>query len=81
MKQKTKRDKTHSLGEEKITRLLLRFSLPAILAMAVNASYNIVDTIFAGKLGAKATAALSICYPVQMIPGAVAIGTGSAPGP
>ncbi|HHU83388.1 MAG TPA: MATE family efflux transporter [Firmicutes bacterium] len=80
MKQKTKRDKTHSLGEEKITRLLLRFSLPAILAMAVNASYNIVDTIFVGKLGAKATAALSICYPVQMILGAVAIGTGIGAG-
>jgi putative MATE family efflux protein len=82
MVQEMKRDKnkTHSLGEEKITRLLLRFSLPATLAMAVNASYNIVDTIFIGRLGAGAIAALSICYPVQMLLGAVAIGTGIGAG-
>ncbi len=80
MKEVAKRDRTHSLGEEKITRLLLRFSLPATLAMAVNASYNIVDTIFVGRLGAGAIAALSICYPVQMLLGAIAIGTGIGAG-
>ena len=80
MKEDAKRDRAHSLGEEKITRLLLRFSLPATLAMAVNASYNIVDTIFVGRLGPGAIAALSICYPVQMLLGAVAIGTGIGAG-
>jgi len=80
MKETAKKDRTHSLGEEKIIRLLLRFSLPATLAMAVNASYNIVDTIFVGRLGADAIAALSICYPVQMLLGAIAIGTGIGAG-
>lgn len=65
-----------SMGEEKISRLLLRFSLPATLAMAVNASYNIVDTIFVGRLGSEAIAALSISFPIQMLLGAVAIGSG-----
>lgn len=80
MKQVLGKDKTRSLGEEKITRLLLRFSLPATLAMAVNASYNIIDTIFVGRLGAGAIAALSICYPVQMLLGALGIGTGIGAG-
>lgn len=65
-----------SMGEEKISRLLLRFSLPATLAMAVNASYNIIDTIFVGRLGSEAIAALSVSFPIQMLLGALAIGTG-----
>jgi putative MATE family efflux protein len=69
--------KNHAnMGEEKISKLLLRFSLPATLAMAVNASYNIVDTIFVGRLGSEAIAALSVSFPIQMLLGAIAIGTG-----
>jgi len=30
----------NSLGEEKITKLLLKFSIPAIIGMLVNALYN-----------------------------------------
>lgn len=40
-----------NMGEESISRLLLRFSLPATLAMAVMASYNIIDAIFVGRPG------------------------------
>jgi putative MATE family efflux protein len=65
-----------SMGEDSIARLLLRFSLPATLAMAVYASYNIVDTIFVGRLGGTAIAALSVSFPIQMLLGAIAIGTG-----
>ncbi len=64
------------MGEESITRLLFRFSLPATLGMLVMATYNIVDTIFVGRLGSQAIAALSIAFPIQMLLGAVGIGTG-----
>ncbi|NLZ38940.1 MAG: MATE family efflux transporter [Firmicutes bacterium] len=64
------------LGEESIGKLLWRFSLPATLASAVNASYNIIDTIFVGGLGSDAIAALSIALPMQMVMGAIGIGTG-----
>jgi putative MATE family efflux protein len=71
------RDKhTANMGEDSITKLLFKLSLPATLAMLVNASYNIIDTIFVGKLGSDAIAALSISFPIQMLLGAVAIGTG-----
>ncbi len=69
-----------SLGKENITKLLVRFALPATLAMAVNASYNIIDTIFVGRLGADAIAALSISFPIQMLLGAIGIGTGVGAG-
>ncbi|MDO9535123.1 MAG: MATE family efflux transporter [Bacillota bacterium] len=71
-----KNNNAAGMGEEDISKLLFRFSMPAILAMAVMASYNIVDTIFVGRLGSEAIAALSVSFPIQMLLGAVAIGTG-----
>ena len=68
--------RAREMGEEKISKLLWRFSLPATVAMAVTASYNVVDAAFVGRLGSKAIAALSVAFPAQMIFGAVAIGTG-----
>jgi len=64
------------MGEESITRLLIRFSLPATVGMLVMATYNIVDTIFVGMLGSDAIAALSVAFPFQMLLGALGIGTG-----
>lgn len=64
------------MGEESITRLLFRFSLPATVGMLVMATYNVVDTIFVGRLGSQAIAALSVAFPIQMLLGAVGIGTG-----
>lgn len=69
-------DQAARMGEDSITSLMIRFSLPATLAMAVNASYSIVDTMFVGRLGGQAIAALSVSFPVQMILGAFGIGAG-----
>ena len=70
------RNNAAQMGEASITRLLIRFSLPATAGMLVMATYNIVDTIFVGILGSKAIAALSIAFPLQMLLGALGIGTG-----
>lgn len=69
-------NKTAYMGEERITKLLFRFSLPATVGMLVMATYNIVDTIFVGRLGSQAIAALSVAFPLQMLLGAVGVGTG-----
>ena len=37
------------LGSEPIPSLLLKFSIPAIVGMLVNALYNVVDRIFIGR--------------------------------
>lgn len=67
---------TAQLGEESISKLLIRFSLPATAGMLLMATYNIVDTIFVGMLGSQAIAALSIAFPFQMLLGALGVGTG-----
>jgi len=37
------------LGEAKISSLLIKFSVPAVIGMLVMASYNVVDRIFVGN--------------------------------
>jgi putative MATE family efflux protein len=64
------------MGEDSILSLLIKCSLPSFLASLANASYNIVDTIFVGRIGSKAIAALSIVFPLQFTFGAVAMGIG-----
>ncbi len=51
-----------------VGRLLWSFSLPSIIAMVVNAIYNVVDRIFIGRFaGEDALAGLTIAFPVMMI--------------
>lgn len=72
---------TARLGEEKISKLLVKLSLPATFGMMVTALYNLVDTIFVGRgVGAIAIGGLTIAFPIQMVIMAFAqmIGIGAA---
>jgi putative MATE family efflux protein len=64
------------MGEQPVGRLLLSFSLPALVAMVVQATYNIVDTAFVGRLGHEAIAALTLVWPAQLVMMALSIGVG-----
>ncbi|MBN2379252.1 MATE family efflux transporter [candidate division WOR-3 bacterium] len=64
------------MGTQPVGKLLWRFSLPGVIAMVVNATYGIVDTIFVGGLGHNAIAALTMVLPVQMLLTALGSGTG-----
>ncbi|MBE6043032.1 MAG: MATE family efflux transporter [Clostridium thermopalmarium] len=58
------------LGEEKVSKLLIKFSIPAIVGMLVNALYNVVDRIFIGNssdLGANGLAGITIGFPITII--------------
>ena len=60
------------LGQEKISKLLLKFSIPCILALLITSLYNIVDQIFIGHgtadgLGAVGNAATSIVFPLTLV--------------
>lgn len=56
------------LGEEAVGKLLIRFSIPAIVGMMVNALYNIVDRIFIGKdMGSIGIGAIFVGSPVALI--------------
>lgn len=56
------------LGKERISKLLLKFSIPCIMALLVSALYNIVDQIFIGNsdLGYFGNAATSVVFPVTV---------------
>lgn len=61
-------EKTRLLGEESIGKLLLRFSIPAIIGMIVNALYNIVDRIFIGRgVDGRAIGGIYVSMPMSLI--------------
>lgn len=61
-------DRSQRLGEESILRLLLTFSLPAIVGMMAQAFYNIVDRIFIGQaVGADGLAGATVSFPFMLI--------------
>ena len=70
------------LGEERISRLLFKFSIPCIMGLLISALYNIVDQIFIGnsELGFLGNAATGVSFPVICIANAFAwcIGDGAA---
>lgn len=58
------------LGTDKISTLLIRFSIPAIVGMLVSALYNIVDRIFIGNaadIGKNGLAGITIGFPLMLI--------------
>ncbi len=71
-----------ALGQEKISKLLLKFSVPCVMGLLISALYNIVDQIFIGnsELGYLGNAATGVSFPVICIVNAFAwcIGDGAA---
>ena len=72
-----------NLGEGKVSSLLFKLALPAIIAQLVNVLYNIVDRIFIGRIpnGEIAMAGVGVAFPIIMIVSAFSalIGMGGAP--
>ncbi|TGE33728.1 MATE family efflux transporter [Desulfosporosinus sp. Sb-LF] len=60
-------NRSQQLGEEKVGKLLLKFSIPAIIGMLVNGLYNIVDRIFVGRgVGSLALSGIAISFPISL---------------
>ena len=59
-----------------IVPLLIKMSVPMMISMLVQALYNIVDSIFVARISENALAAVSLAFPIQMLMGALAVGTG-----
>ena len=72
----TNDDRREAMGRETISKLLLRFSLPAIIAAETSAGYNLFDAIWCGRLGAEALAALTVAGPLMTIYRAIGAGIG-----
>ncbi|MBD5254718.1 MAG: MATE family efflux transporter [Barnesiella sp.] len=54
------------LGSKSISKLLVQYSVPAIIASVATSLYNIIDSIFIGRgVGAMAIAGLAITFPLM----------------
>lgn len=62
-------ENTNFLGTEKISKLMVKFSIPCVLSLLVSALYNIVDQIFIGnsELSALGNAATGVVFPIFII--------------
>ena len=57
---------SNPLGSEKVSKLMLKFAIPSIVAMLVGALYNIVDQLFIGqRVGELGNAATNIAFPLS----------------
>ncbi|MBP3920274.1 MAG: MATE family efflux transporter [Bacilli bacterium] len=60
--------KENILGTERISSLMLKFSIPCIISLLVNSLYNIVDQIFIGNgVGYLGNGATNVVFPLNMI--------------
>lgn len=78
---KNKENKTVSFATDPIGRLIVRFAIPCVIALVVNALYNIVDQIFIGwGVGYLGNGATNIVFPITIIAlaFAVLVGDGGA---
>lgn len=71
------------LGKGKVSSLLFKLSLPAIIAQLVNLLYSIIDRVFIGRMpgGEIAIAGVGVAFPVIIIVSAFSalVGMGGAP--
>lgn len=62
----TKQGNPIELGTEKISKLLVQYSIPAIIAMTAASLYNLVDSIFIGHgVGTLAISGLALAFPLM----------------
>jgi len=60
-------ENTRRLAVEKPIRLLLQFSIPAIVGMLVSALYGVIDRIFIGKaVGSIGIAGITVAFPIMI---------------
>lgn len=77
-------DEKNFLGTEPIGKLLLKLSIPTVIAQLINMLYNVIDRIYIGhipKEGSLALTGVGVCMPIIMIVSAFAalVSSGGAP--
>ena len=65
----------NKMGTMPVLKLIFNMSLPIMFSMLVMALYNIVDSIFVGKICDEALAAVSLAFPIQNLMVSFAVGT------
>ena len=67
---------SNKMKDMPVNKLMVQMGIPMILSMALQAVYNIVDSVFVAMLSENALTAVSMAFPLQTLLIAVATGTG-----
>ena len=67
---------TARLGTERLTRLFPRLSAPSMISMFAMSLYMLVDTLWLGRVGYEAIAAITITFPFYIVIFAIGLGSG-----
>jgi putative MATE family efflux protein len=67
---------TARLGTERLTRLFPRLSAPSMISMLAMSLYMLVDTLWLGRVGYEAIAAITITFPFYIVIFAIGLGSG-----
>ena len=59
-----------------LKRLLFTLALPAVIGLSANAMHQLANAFFVSQLGVHAIAAISICFPLLIVFGAIGEGAG-----
>jgi Na+-driven multidrug efflux pump len=60
-------NKKLDLGNEKLSKLMIKFSIPCIISLLVNSLYNMVDQIFIGYgVGYLGNGATNVVFPLNI---------------
>ena len=68
--------KENKMGTMPLGKLLINMAVPMVLAMLVQALYNVVDSLYVSRISESAVTALSLAFPVQNIQIGFATGIG-----
>ncbi len=68
--------KENKMGTMPLGRLLANMAVPMVLAMVVQALYNVVDSLYVSAISESAVTSLSLAFPVQNIQIGFATGIG-----
>ncbi|MCR5731862.1 MAG: MATE family efflux transporter [Sphaerochaetaceae bacterium] len=67
-------DTSNRLGRENMVSLVIRMALPIMLSMALQAVYNIADSLFISRYSLSAFAGVSVIQPFSQIVISIAVG-------
>ena len=70
-----KKPAANPMGTKPVMRLLLTMAIPPMISMFTTSMYNIVDSMFVSWINEDALTAVSMCFPIQALILAFAIGT------
>lgn len=73
---KTETNYAEVFDNANIWQILFKIAPPVMLALLIQALYNIVDSFFVGKYSGDGLTALSVIFPIQLVITAIAVGTG-----